>query len=150
MHCATSQDFLIVCCYTVLLEEFSNCSIQLHAMCMTKYIMSIQIWMHHATIDAINMVPGINHICIHILCACATPFHVGVGGGDMWSLAHHVTCNVFEKTYIWSDRIKLSHAPIAAFGIAQRNWYMHNFPISLHTYASPFIINGWVVGMWKT
>ena len=65
-------------------------------MCMTRYIMSIEIWVHHATINAINMVPYIRHIYIYLLCTCDTPFHVGVGGGDMQSMEHHITCNVFD------------------------------------------------------
>ena len=63
-----------------------------------------------ATIDAIIMAAVnvlkekifacIEHICIYLLCTCDTPFHVGVGGGDMQSMEHHLTCNVFGKVYI--------------------------------------------------
>ena len=59
---------------------------------------------------------------------------MGLGGGDMQSLAHHVTCNVFENIYIWKDRNKLSHATIAAFSIAQSTWYMHKIHISSPTF----------------
>ena len=41
MQCATQQDFLIISRYTVLVEEFKNCGIQLHAICMTRYTTSI-------------------------------------------------------------------------------------------------------------
>ena len=64
----------------------------------------------HATIDAINMAAlnlfkekrfaYIEHIRIYLLCTCDIPFHMGVGGGDMQSMEHHLTCNVFGKFYI--------------------------------------------------
>ena len=64
----------------------------------------------HATIDAIKMTAlnllkhkifaCIEHICIYMLCTCDIPFHVGVGGGDMQSIEHHLSCNVFGQDYI--------------------------------------------------
>ena len=81
--------------------------------------MSIGICLPHAIIDAINMAPCIEHICIYLLCTCATSFHVGMGGGAMQSFKHHATCNMFENIYICSDRVELYHATIAAFKIAQ-------------------------------
>ena len=64
----------------------------------------------HATIDATNMAAFnlfkekrfacIEHICIYLLCTCDNAFHVGVGGGDIQSMEHHLTCNVFGKVYI--------------------------------------------------
>ena len=80
----------------------------------------------------------IEHICIYFLCTCDTSLHVGVGGGDMQLMEHHLTCNVFGKVHIWNDRIKLSHATVDAFRIAQSTWYMHKFHILLHTCTLPF------------
>ena len=61
----------------------------------------------HATIDATSMAAFnffrekrcacIQHICLYSLCTCDTPFYVGVGGGDMQSTEHHLTCNMFVK-----------------------------------------------------
>ena len=97
---------MIVWSYNALLEEFNNCDILLHAMCMARYIMGIGPWVHHATINAINMAAPnlfiqkrfacIEHICIYLLCTCHTQFYVGVSGGDMQSMEDCVTCNVFE------------------------------------------------------
>ena len=46
---------------------------------MIRYIMHIEIWAHHATIDAISMSICIEHIGVCILYICATSFPVGWG-----------------------------------------------------------------------